>query len=503
MRGIFAITAAMLLAAGLLAQPADAQRERQQQQRDESKQHKQQMERTQEQMQGQLQRQPGDQSSLKLTKCQDLLGTEVQNFQDEELGAIEDIVLDEQRQEVSYCVLSSGGFLGIGKTFHAVPWSAFQVLPPDEDDDDLDLVLNVSADQMEESEGFDKDNWPDRADPQFQAAGAPGSQGYREQPSKTDAKSDTKDAKSDTKTESRRDAPGTYGEHRGTRDRDDYGEAQKERKERQKQDNDQAQPGQDIESRRVSKILGTEVATGQREQIGKIEDIVLDVNHGKVAYALVSVDDDMIDVEEGMVALPWGAVQHQGDVLVIQGSPDQLQELAFDDEQGLSRLENRAYAARLHDRLAVAPYWEGEQPQMARRNQNQSQPGQSGQQGRQLQVTGTIERIATEGRGRDQELILHVRTTEGEQMAVRVGPEWFAREQDVSFREGEQIVVTGFLTGQGQMERGRQGQGQARGQQQILMASVIQTQDQTIELRDSQGRPSWEQGEQARRPRNR
>ena len=44
-----------------------------------------------------------------------LIGNDVDNRDDEDLGDIEEIMLDMQIGEVAYAVLSYGGFLGIGE----------------------------------------------------------------------------------------------------------------------------------------------------------------------------------------------------------------------------------------------------------------------------------------------------------------------------------------------------------------------------------------------------
>lgn len=88
-----------------------------------------------------------------------LIGKSVQNRAGEDLGDIEDLVIDLPEGRVAYAVLSFGGFLGVGDKFFAVPpdaleWSA----------DDDTLVLNVERSVLEQAPGFDKDNWPDLAD---------------------------------------------------------------------------------------------------------------------------------------------------------------------------------------------------------------------------------------------------------------------------------------------------------------------------------------------------
>lgn len=88
-----------------------------------------------------------------------ITGDKVRNTAGEDLGKVNEIMIDLPTGKVAYAVLSFGGALGMGKKLFAVPWSAFTV-----DEDEKELVLNVSKNHLENAPGFDKDNWPDMAD---------------------------------------------------------------------------------------------------------------------------------------------------------------------------------------------------------------------------------------------------------------------------------------------------------------------------------------------------
>jgi sporulation protein YlmC with PRC-barrel domain len=94
-----------------------------------------------------------------------LTGDRVRNSEGEDLGKIEEIMIDLPTGRVAYAVLSFGGFLGIGDKLFAVPWSALKV-----DQGDHQFVLGIDRDTLANAPGFDKNNWPDMADPSFEAA---------------------------------------------------------------------------------------------------------------------------------------------------------------------------------------------------------------------------------------------------------------------------------------------------------------------------------------------
>lgn len=88
-----------------------------------------------------------------------LKGDKARNPEGEELGQIEEIVIDLNRGRVAYVVLASGGFLGMGDKYFAVPWDMLTV-----DTENKEVVVNVAKEVLEQAPGFDKDNWPDPSD---------------------------------------------------------------------------------------------------------------------------------------------------------------------------------------------------------------------------------------------------------------------------------------------------------------------------------------------------
>jgi len=91
-----------------------------------------------------------------------LKGDRVRNRAGEELGTLQDIMIDVHNGRVAYAVLASGGFLGMGGKLLAIPWSTLRI-----DEDTHEFLLDVERGVLEAAPGFDKDNWPDFADADF------------------------------------------------------------------------------------------------------------------------------------------------------------------------------------------------------------------------------------------------------------------------------------------------------------------------------------------------
>lgn len=89
-----------------------------------------------------------------------LQGDKVINLQGENLGTIEDIMLDVGNGRVAYAVLSFGGLLGMGEKLFAIPWRALTM-----DADKKCFVLDIQKEHLKNAPGFDKEHWPAMADP--------------------------------------------------------------------------------------------------------------------------------------------------------------------------------------------------------------------------------------------------------------------------------------------------------------------------------------------------
>jgi sporulation protein YlmC with PRC-barrel domain len=88
-----------------------------------------------------------------------LKGDAARSTNGDELGHLEEIVIDLDSGRVNYAVLATGGFLGLGNKLFAIPWDMLTV-----DTDNHEVVIDVSKDLLEKAPGFDNDNWPDTTD---------------------------------------------------------------------------------------------------------------------------------------------------------------------------------------------------------------------------------------------------------------------------------------------------------------------------------------------------
>ncbi len=86
-----------------------------------------------------------------------LKGHEVVNTAKEDLGKIEDLMIDLKNDRIAYAVLSFGGFLGMGNKLFAVPWRSLELKFYE---NILIITLNVDKEVLKKAEGVDKDKLP-------------------------------------------------------------------------------------------------------------------------------------------------------------------------------------------------------------------------------------------------------------------------------------------------------------------------------------------------------
>ena len=78
------------------------------------------------------------------------------------MGEIKDLVVDDAGN-VKLAIVSTGGFLGLGDTMHAVPWEVLSLGTRD------DRVLDVDKARLKEAPHFTSRTWPNLGDEKWLA----------------------------------------------------------------------------------------------------------------------------------------------------------------------------------------------------------------------------------------------------------------------------------------------------------------------------------------------
>jgi sporulation protein YlmC with PRC-barrel domain len=176
----------------------------------------------------------------------DIIGLYVKNNKHEDLGKIDDLVIDMKNGEVRYAAIAYGGVAGIGSKLFAVPWQklTFMLGEPNKANS-RHFMLDATKEQFENSPGFDSSHWPNVADANWSAS---------------------VDKHYNFDRNAHNTATATANANTGN-----------------------AQQTVAYETVfRASKIKGMEVRNDKNEHLGDINDMVIDVSKGHVKYLALS-----------------------------------------------------------------------------------------------------------------------------------------------------------------------------------------------------------------------
>lgn len=240
------------------------------------------------------QAQTGQQGQFDTLRASKVIGKNVQNAQGEELGEIEDLAIDTDNSAVAYAVLSFGGFLGLGEDWFAIPWQSFQHKP------DGTIVLDIDKSKLEQAEGFNKDRWPDMANERWA-----------------------------TETHTQYGARPYWTGPRGER------------------------PGRIVKG---SNLVGMDVQNAQKEDLGEVEDLLIDRNQGRVALAVL--DLRALGMTDQLFGVPLEKLTISGEdqPLVLNVDRERLRSAPHFAQANWPE-DDRAFVQRAYTFYEVEPYW--------------------------------------------------------------------------------------------------------------------------------------------------
>ncbi|MBB2200670.1 PRC-barrel domain-containing protein [Gluconacetobacter tumulisoli] len=89
-------------------------------------------------------------------------GTAVYSRTGERLGTVKHFMVDKQTGHVTYAVMSFGGFLGIGNSYHPLPWSALTYDPGQGG-----YVVDLTREQLQSAPVYNEDTMPNWSDDMY------------------------------------------------------------------------------------------------------------------------------------------------------------------------------------------------------------------------------------------------------------------------------------------------------------------------------------------------
>jgi hypothetical protein len=89
-------------------------------------------------------------------------GTAVYNLAGDHLGSIHHMMLDKFTGQVAYAVLSFGGFMGMGESYHPLPWRMLKYEPRR-----AGYVVDLDRNRLAGAPRFQPTGHPDWSDPGY------------------------------------------------------------------------------------------------------------------------------------------------------------------------------------------------------------------------------------------------------------------------------------------------------------------------------------------------
>ena len=107
----------------------------------------------------------------------------------------------------------------------------------------------------------------------------------------------------------------------------------------------------------VEKIIGSKVINVKGETLGKIEDLVVDIDTGKIVYAVLD-SGGFLDIGDKLVPIPWSslaALPSEG-IFFLNQSKEQMKEAPAFDKNNLPNMADMNWGAGIFKHYAAPGY---------------------------------------------------------------------------------------------------------------------------------------------------
>jgi len=107
-------------------------------------------------------------------------------------------------------------------------------------------------------------------------------------------------------------------------------------------------------------LEGDSVVNLEGDKLGTIQDIMLDVPRGKVAYAVLATGG-MLGLGDKLHAIPWSALTLDANnkCFVLDVEKDRMQDAPGFDKDHWPSMADMSWAVDIHQYYNRPPYWDG------------------------------------------------------------------------------------------------------------------------------------------------
>jgi sporulation protein YlmC with PRC-barrel domain len=243
-------------------------------------------------------------------KATDVIGSDVRSPKNENLGKVEELVLDPASGTIEYAVISFGGFLGMGDKFFAVPFSLLKAPEVPEGGKHAHFTFEVDKAKLEKAPGFEKSNWPDVS---------------------TTAWADEIDKFYNTKRAAPASASG-----------------------------DAIDANASTRLCKASDVIGKNIHNMQKENLGEIKELVLDPGRSRVNYTKKK-SGHIKKIGDKLFAIPWPAIKvarkENKDEFVLDMSKERFEKAPEYQDKEWGRMSDPNWVREMYGYYGTKPYW--------------------------------------------------------------------------------------------------------------------------------------------------
>ncbi len=109
----------------------------------------------------------------------------------------------------------------------------------------------------------------------------------------------------------------------------------------------------------ASTLAGDNVRNSAGEDCGKVDEIMIDLQSGKVAYAVLSFGG-VLGMGNKLFAVPWSALKVDEDekCFILDADKKTLENAPGFDKNNWPDMANAAWRSEVYDYYDATPYWE-------------------------------------------------------------------------------------------------------------------------------------------------
>jgi len=116
--------------------------------------------------------------------------------------------------------------------------------------------------------------------------------------------------------------------------------------------------GSSIRLSPATAIIGEKVSSGKGDYLGKIEDVVVDTNLGKIAYAVISSGKGVLGIADKYFAVPWEILKTDiaSENFYLSVSEEKLKSAPEFKKDDFHKIIDADYINKLYNYYGVNPY---------------------------------------------------------------------------------------------------------------------------------------------------